>query len=163
MPLKDPLGSASHGPAIAVTGQRRGNGFRHTAILLNIECKAGVSFEVLMGLGNVANQEEGPGKRGLRDTNFLQNFENYGFEDHKPAWQEAVQCGINQGGSKRWVFRYEGKNNKRNYGSVLRENDQDAAVRETATVAMARTTSASNKTGKKVMKAIKGKAVDKTC
>ena len=46
---------------------------------------------------------------------------------------------------------------------MLRKNDQDATVRETATVAMARTTSASNKTGKKVMEAIKGKTVGRTC
>ena len=58
-----------------------------------------------MGLGDVASQEESPVKKGLRDTNFLQNLENYGFEDHKPARQEAVQCGIKRGDSKRRVVR----------------------------------------------------------
>ena len=74
-------------------------------MLLDIECKAPVSFEALMVLGDVASQEESPVKKGLRDTNFLQNLKNYGFKDHKPAWQEAVQCTINRGDSERRVVR----------------------------------------------------------
>ena len=57
-------------------------------------------------------------KRGFGDTNFLQNLENYGFEDHEHARQEAVQGGINPGESERRGARYRGSDNKGKYGAA---------------------------------------------
>ena len=144
------------GPAIAVPGQRSGNGVRPTALLLDTECKALESFEALMGLGNVASQKESPRKRVLQDTNFLQNLKNYGVKDHEPTRQEAVQGGINRWGYERRVVRYEGNKDKGKYGALLCGNDQDAAVRKAAVGALATLTSASNKTYKKVIEAKQG-------
>ena len=67
--------------------------------------------------------EKGPLKRGLRDTNFLQNLENNWFQDHKPARQEAVQCGINQGEPKR-VVRYRETMTKGSMGPCSAETSR---------------------------------------
>ena len=48
------------------------------------------SFEDLMGLGNLASQNESLRKRVLKDANVLQYIENYRVEDHELARQEIV-------------------------------------------------------------------------
>ena len=92
---------------------------RPIALLLDTECGAPEGFEALLALGNLDSQNESTRKRVLKDAKVTQHIENYLVEDHKLILQEAVQCGTNRSGSKMWVIRCEGKNDKGKYCVAL--------------------------------------------
>ena len=98
----------TQGPATGFPDQRSGDGVRPTARILDAEGKSRERCKALMGLGNLASQNESSRKNVSKDANALQYLENYRVKDHKLARREDVPGRTNRPESKMRVVRGEG-------------------------------------------------------